>query len=50
MGHTTAIDVDVELMLKLKIRTSLVAEWIRIHLSGEVDMGSIPGPGSSHML
>ena len=32
-----------------KVRVSLVAQWLRIRLPMQGDMGSSPGPGRSHM-
>ena len=36
--------------MKKNIGTSLVAQWLRIRLPVQGDMGSSPGPGRSHML
>ena len=38
------------LMKSFPTGTSLVVQWLRIHLPMPEDMGSSPGPGRSHIL
>ena len=36
--------------IRLLIDSSLLVQWLRIHLPNAGDTGSIPGPGRLHML
>ena len=46
---TNSLPPSLSYHFKLKEGTSLVAQWLRIHLPMQADMGSSPGPGRSHM-
>ena len=42
--------LHVKVMKKQLEGTSLVGQWMRIHLPMQGDVGLIPGPGRSHLL